>query len=610
MPPDDEFKPQADSPLADAGTDVGLTEDFDGDAVPYGSTPDIGAEELQQAQVSSWQDRADQHVNTPVCFVTIAFNSGTRYYSHDYVRTSSQGYKGNILSLGQIRSSVGDIRRTYERGRVTIIFNDSDYEFRSLETSESPHFKNRVVTITMAFKEDDYTETLTLYTGQIYDWRRLDDLRYEFIIEEQSHSLDNKYPDKLVEVDDYASAHESAIGEPIPIPYGAISANGLSGDGAFGWPSLANGTGLAFVDTTQDAEQHLVGRQTAAITVDRVYKNDVLQTEGAGDDYQVSTQVIDGFTHTEIHWVAANRPTESDKITCDITFGSRLPVEAIRHFLENFTPHVTGDFNSTSYSVAHTLETDRAYTFAGAITEEKELRSLLDDWRNEFELDIYWNTDGEICWRYMSTVTAASANHYLEYLHILKGFDSDPQATKIINYLRYGYNYHYGKAYYYNYSYYESSISQTKYGETYKDFIGFQWIRSAAMASDIAGRKIARFKDPITFDSYPFPLKAFSENLADAIKITHFMGVGSAGYSNRVFQIRDVNIDVDRLISVLYLEDTEEYMGNFCQLGDRSALAATWLLATDTDKDYLYLCDDSVDPGVFSDGGEGKQFFD
>jgi len=79
-----------------------------------------------------WQDYADKHVNSPVILVSIAFNSGTRYYSNDYIRTATQGYKGNILSLPQISTSVGDIVRTYERGKITLLFNDSDYEFRTL----------------------------------------------------------------------------------------------------------------------------------------------------------------------------------------------------------------------------------------------------------------------------------------------------------------------------------------------------------------------------------------------------------------------------------------------------------------------------------------------
>ena len=102
-------------------------------------------------------------MNSPVILVSIAFNSGTRYYSNDYIRTATQGYKGNILSLPQISTSVGDIVRTYERGKITLLFNDSDYEFRTLEDTETVSFKKRIVTIQVAFADDAYATPITLF---------------------------------------------------------------------------------------------------------------------------------------------------------------------------------------------------------------------------------------------------------------------------------------------------------------------------------------------------------------------------------------------------------------------------------------------------------------
>jgi len=245
----------------------------------------------------------------------------------------------------------------------------------------------------------------------------------------------------------------------------------------------AHSTGLPFIDTTQDAEQHLVGRQTAAITIDRVYKNSVLQTAGGGNDYQISTQVIDGQTHTEIHWEAGNRPLVTDFISCDITFGSRGPVEAIKHFMENFCGYENANFNAASYAAAAAKESDRGYDFSGALWEAKPLQTILDDWRNQWELDIFWNKDGEVMFSYITSDVGA-ATHYDDYLHILGGFSSDPQVNRLLNYLRYGYNYHYSKTYYYDYNVYQDTDSQTKYGGTFKSFSGLRWTRSSAVAHD------------------------------------------------------------------------------------------------------------------------------
>jgi len=157
----------------------------------------------------TWQAEANKHVNTPVIFVSVAFNSGTRYYSTNYIETASQGYKGNVLNLPEISSSIGDIKRTYERNKITIIFNDSDYEFRGLEESETAGLRNRTVTIKLGFAEDNYANLLTLYTGQIYDWERLEGLRFKIDIEEKNRNLSNTYPDKNVERSDYPNADGS-----------------------------------------------------------------------------------------------------------------------------------------------------------------------------------------------------------------------------------------------------------------------------------------------------------------------------------------------------------------------------------------------------------------
>ncbi|GAH39585.1 unnamed protein product, partial [marine sediment metagenome] len=114
------------------------------------------------------------------------------------------------------------------------------------------------------------------------------------------------------------------------------------------------------------------------IKVDRVYIDKVLKTEGVlPDDYIISSQVIDGKTHTEIHWNADVKPRFDNLVSCDISFGSRAPCEAWKHFLINFCGYVDGDFDATlpanSYDAAHLIEVNRGYTFDGAFVMGKEL---------------------------------------------------------------------------------------------------------------------------------------------------------------------------------------------------------------------------------------------
>jgi len=553
----------------------------------------------------SFATEVAKHVNAPVVLVDIYFNSGTRYYSNTYVNV----YKGKILNLPQILTSIGDVKRTYEKNRISIIFNDSNYEFRGLEATETVGFRNVRVVAKVGFSDGSTLTTSTLFDGQIYDYKRLDDLRYQIDIEEKGKNLDNEYPDKRVELTDYPNAHHTALGWVVPIVFGTISANGLSNDGAYGMPSLSLQTGLPFVKTTQDAEQHLLGIDNSgsgALYAHRVYIDGVLKTEGV--HYSVDSWIVDGVRHSYIQWVAGVRPTEVNFISADVEATRQRPVYMIYNFLKAFCGYVTGDFNATSLSYAYTIEAARNYYMDGALWQKATLRSILDSWRDEFEFDLYWDKNGLICIKYLSVAFDSGANHYYDYLDILRGYESSPKIDEILNYLKYGYNYNYSKTYFYNYGTKQDTASQTKYGATFKEFKGFYFARASAQAYDIAARKIIRLKDPLCLEKYALPLKTYQNNLTDLIRITHFEGGGSAGHANRLFQLREFNYNLDNFINEALFEDTTNYTGRACILGDGTALAATWAAADADDRQYCYMC--SSADGLFSDGESGKMLVD
>lgn len=547
--------------------------------------------------MATWMSEAVKHTTQPAAVVEIALDSGTRKYSVDYIRPiGSAAYKGNILKLPYISNSIGDLARTFISSRIEIIFADTDREFRNIIMAEG--IKNRQVTVKLLFIDAATSITaLTIFIGNIYNWNPMRDMKFKIECEQKSKNIKNTYPNKVVETTDYANVDEWGLGKLIPVPYGTISALGLSGDGAF--PCI-------LVDPTQDAEQHLVGIQTAAITVDRVYIDKVLKT-GGGVDYTISTQVIDGKTHTEIHWVAAVRPTSDNIVSCDISFGTRAPCEAWKHFLINFCGHVAGDFDATSYDAAHTIEVNRGYTLDGAFITEKELIAHEDQVRDEFELDIWRDPkDGLIHFKYISSLISPTI-HYKDYVDILKSYEPNAQVEKIINYLTYGYNYNYARTYFNNLPYREDTDSQAKYGATYRDQQNFYFVRSAAVALDLASRKMLRRKDPITFDKFPLPIKAFNDNLGDVIEITHFEGKGSAGYVKRAFQIRTTQDEVDNFTRKETLEDVSNYVGSAFILGPPDL--PKYVDATPEQKEkYGFLCDPVTEQ--YSDGDPAKRLFD
>lgn len=561
----------------------------------------------------AWIDIASKLVTEPVTLVSIAWSSGTLGYSDTWVRISGTLYKGNIMNLPQVKSSIGDLLRTHERNKITIIFADTDKEMRTKLEDESPNFKNIVVTITSAFVDDTFSATKVLSTGQISDWRMNDNLLFEIEIEELSIDLDNEFPDQIVNLADYANADGESLDWSILIPYGPISALGSSGDGAYGHPALTDGSGLPFVDTTPNAEIHLVGMQTAAIIVDRVYmdKRDgngaVLQTAGGGNDYQITTQVIGGMTHTLIEWEAGANPLPEYRISCDITFGSRRPVAGIKHFLENFSSYAS--FDAAALAEAEAKELSRGYDFSGVIWEPQDLASLLDVWRDQWELDIFWNKAGEVTFKYMSSEIGSDLTKYNDLNDILEGFKSDPDVKKLLNYADYAHTFHWSKTYYLTHGVYQDTDSQTKYAITVREFIGLRWTRLASVAFDIASRKIIRRKDPMTLISLRLPIKSFEDDLADFVKITHDFGSGAAGYMDKFCQIRSTDYDLDEYVNNMLLEDASNFAGNAFILGDGDILPELWDNAVGGERDYGYLCDGG--DGFFSnDVDPGKRLFD
>lgn len=245
---------------------------------------------------------------------------------------------------------------------------------------------------------------------------------------------------------------------------------------------------------------------------------------------------------------------------------------------------------------------------AGAMFEPKSIREWLDIWRDEFELDKYWNKGGEFCFKYLAYESGVSANHYKDFLHVLGDFSSNPQVEDITNKLFYGQNYHFSKTHFRDYETIEDTDSQTKYGDTYRSSKMFYWIRNASMASDIAHRKLLRFKDPPTFVEIPFPLNTLSDDLTEVIKLTHFLGKGSSGYDTRRFQIRTTDYNLNIFTNRMLLEDCESFIAYACVLGDDTSLPASWANADEDEREYCYLCDSTTKE--FADGEPGKRLVD
>ena len=542
-----------------------------------------------------WQAEADKHVNEPVVLCELALTSGTLLWSTDFVRPkTSNPYVGQIISLPIISNSIGDLARTFECGTVKITLADPERLLRQATSAEG--IKNKALTIKISFPDNALGEALTVFTGRVYRYQPLANLQYEIEAEPILKNMAEVYPDKTVNSTDYAAAFSGALEQVIPIIWGSNT-------------STSGPCKTLMVVETQDAEKHLVGlQQGAALTVTNVRLNGILKT--VDTHYTITNATIDGKVHTYIKWVALVRPTSSDLVTCDAAANDATmgPVEAIKYFMINFCGYVDGDFNDASYDLAVTEEASRNYTFDGIMGSQKTLAAWLDQIRNEFELDVWFDmATGKIKFHYLGqAIDTATALWFYDYLDIINYVPSQ-KVDLIMNWCRPGYNYDYAQQNFQNYSFAEDAASQTEHGGTYKEYPTAYFIRVAATSTDIAVRKVTRQRNPLAFETFVLPLKAFSLGLATISRFTHFDGAGVDGYQGEFFQLRTAELDLNQFVFSGTFENVSSFYGAEMILGDETAIGELW---TDVDADefYAYMADETTEE--FSDGDPGKRMND
>jgi hypothetical protein len=130
-------------------------------------------------------------------------------------------------------------------------------------------------------------------------------------------------------------------------------------------------------------------------------------------------------------------------------------------------------------------------------------------------------------------------------------------------------------------------------------------VRSGTVAQDISMRRLLYRKEPPVTVTIQTNLKGLSTELGDVVKVTHAEGASASGWTSRPLRVLRHITDPTRYTVKLVAVDVERlYSGAFI-LGDETALAADWDDATEADKRYGYLCDETT--GQFTNGNLGKR---
>lgn len=130
-------------------------------------------------------------------------------------------------------------------------------------------------------------------------------------------------------------------------------------------------------------------------------------------------------------------------------------------------------------------------------------------------------------------------------------------------------------------------------------------VRSSGQAQDVIFRRLLRSKEPPLRVTWEMGMAGLAVELGDVKLLTHFGGLGSAGYVGRPVRILRHETDPEQFIVALEAFDMERLFSGTFILGDTAALPAAWTSATTVQQRYGYLCDAST--GLFSDGKRGKR---
>jgi hypothetical protein len=219
-----------------------------------------------------------------------------------------------------------------------------------------------------------------------------------------------------------------------------------------------------------------------------------------------------------------------------------------------------------------------------------------------------------------SVTTITAARSYTQVLDIVeRSFEIEPDADAVETTVVYSYSRHFAplgdkvdpwavKEAEVSDAIAEAALGEEKKGQT----VELWGVRDEAVAQDIAMRRLMYYKEPPLKTKQTTNLKGLSTELGEVIKVTHLDGLGATGYVDRLllverhitnpskYSVRFEAIDVQRLFG----SPSGEGGGPFI-LGDEGTLAASWATATNANKVYGYLADETT--GVFSNGKPGKR---
>lgn len=579
---------------------------------------------------------------TPIVLLSIDFATGTENYAAKSVTTSSAFYSGKVLSFGGIRRAMPSQNSIGEVSDITVDLDNADGFFSlKLDYDTGTPIKNRLATIKMGTEGMPLSDFQTIFAGKIDDYT-LKNRVFSVTIKNIVQYLPEKPKVGTVTLTEYPHAHADALGKVFPWVYGKA----VSVDTSVTSPNKFNNGAIEclYVDNTTGAYRFLIaGHAIKDIpsSSDDATKRDVYQITSAGvtklpnANYTlVKSDGVDGRAYLVFSAASASTFTDAAgnlaKIRVNVhgmdsshdSVGTLLenPVDVFEDMIANMLGLSGSDIDTGSFDDVRTVCDDRLYIAAGAYVTEQDTQSMLKDFAASFDMKIYTTKANKIGVHIFEPQIDTAGSEISEQIHILADswnlkfgtdFNGTTLSNNVINKLTYKFNLHPALNDYLNSDLVEDATSQSRYG-IQENTIEYKWTSDSATANDVATRTVFKTKYPYGISDFDLSLYGMVSELSELVEITHSEAPSSdgRGYQNRISEIFVMEYDLDNhkvhyeCHDIDFLARQGFFLGSDGSDGNPQVNAADWTDATDFDKKYGYLCDEST--GEFSNGDPGK----
>ena len=526
-----------------------------------------------------------------------------RNYAPEDTRAPTVFYDGRILGISGISRSIDDKTGMFSIGDITIDLANDDKEFSKLLNTHI--IKNQMIEVYSGWEGQAHGD-LILTTRMIVEDHPLSGPVFRLLCKDASQAyFKKKVPFYLLSDDEFPNIHPDALGLPAPDLLGLNSITTGESPGA---------TEAVYIDTT-------IFRYLAAYgtldSIPEVYSSNTLQTTPG--DYSIT--YADGYTYIDFV-----RNQGDNKITFNSTGYSvpgwnsdngyiQNPAYILLYFLNQIMEVPAVWINYESFDELAALYITLGDEESGKLPldylrgPDEVLRELLFS----FEATLFPDNSGRFTVKRKDIKNFSTSKRIFAQIHLLEPAERTFGLREAVNYAKIKWDFHSAPNVWKGAKEVSRAVSindlETKM-EPQTDW-NFPWMISESFIDSMVQHKLLKFGYGDKKLSFKLPIDWLERlDIFDNFRYQDPYGLSTtgAGETGRYYYIESLNYNLlGNEIDVVAI-DLQWLLRQYLIMGDENSLATNWSAASEADKLYGYLCDETT--SKFANSETGKIMID